>query len=199
MKQALEGHPLARVMGLFTNSEESPYPNLPPATPVSAQLIEQFPELKPYETIGDVVEAIRQPAARTKSPRSVPAPVPPFEPQGSVVPDPSAPPAPTTVEVAHAVEVVTAKGGGTASLAILPASTPRGRSTIVVAPKIALGIDAVVKLVARAMDLGLDLTAPGTELLTLIDVGLDERERNIASEKEVYEMAMALGDSADEA
>jgi hypothetical protein len=103
------------------------------------------------------------------------------------------------VEVAHAVEVVTAKGGGTASLAILPASTPRGRSTIVVAPKIALGIDAVVKLVARAMDLGLDLTAPGTELLTLIDVGLDERERNIASEKEVYEMAMALGDSADEA
>jgi hypothetical protein len=199
MKQALEGHPLARVIGLFTHAETSPFPNLPPTTPVSAQLIEQFPELKPYETIGDVVEAIRQPAARTKSPRSVPAPVPPFEPQGSVVPDPSAPPAPTTVEVAHAVEVVTAKGGGTASLAILPASTPRGRSTIVVAPKIALGIDAVVKLVARAMDLGLDLTAPGTELLTLIDVGLDERERNIASEKEVYEMAMALGDSADEA
>jgi hypothetical protein len=73
-----EADPLERVRGLFTDAKNSPYPNLPGATPMPAQLVEKFPELRPYGTIGEVIDVLqgRAPARATGEAKRAPSSVP---------------------------------------------------------------------------------------------------------------------------
>jgi hypothetical protein len=195
MRATLTGHPLARVMSLFTGKAE--LANVPSAMLLPKGLAEQFPEVAHYATVGEVREAISQPPTRAQA--TIEAKKPASQIQESKAAPPPVASGPTPPEPTR---TVTSSQGPCATLVVLPAGSPGRRTVIALAATNQAGTDAIVAMVEHAASLGLDLTKPNQRVLGFIETGLadmkaaDQRQRALFQEAMDLAFKQAIGQPA---